>query len=225
VWEWSVEGGVQPGWWSIDVPEVGVGLALEVPEGGVADVVIAIPDPVDVAVTTVEDASGLPVLDARVAWMPPRTWSEVGGELRDAQSAGGGRSLLRAPEGPLELWCFPERHRFAHEVIDARPPATDHVLRLAPACGFRLRLHDGATLLPWPMSFGFELPVDEVGGEGRGWIEEQDANWIETRFVVSAPGRYRLELPAIPGYAPIPPQVVDVPDEGFVLHEVELVRR
>jgi hypothetical protein len=225
VWPWSVEGGVQPGRWSIDVPAVGVGLALDVPTGGLADLELAIPDPIELTVTTIEAVSDRPVPDAQLMWMPPRTWSDVGGQLIAAEPSGPGRFRLVVPEGPIELWCFSARHRFLRHVIEARLPVLEHTLSLEPACGFRLRLRDGTTLVPWPVSFGYQVDSQQIGGDGEGWIQDQDAHETETRFVVTAPGRYRLALPEIPGYAPIPVQEVEVPAGRFVQLDVELVRK
>jgi len=224
VWEWSVEDGVMPGRWSVDFPRLGLGLAVDVPPGGRGDVNLEIPEPVDVLVLTVDANSGLPVTDARLSWMPVRTWSNAGGRLLDTHSLGEGRFSLRAPRGRIDLWCFPERHRFLRETIDAEPPRSERVLRLDQACGFILRVRDGSTLLPWPMQWGWSREIRRVGGEGEGWMVDQDANLIETRFVVTTPGRYRLEFPSPPGYAPLPPQEFDVPHAAFTRHDLVLTR-
>jgi hypothetical protein len=221
VWEWSMPG-VQAGRWSVSLPRLGLGLAVDVPAQGRTDVEIAVPDPVEVAVELRERGSERPVPDARLGWMPPRSWCDVGGMLFDSEARSPGSVSFRAPAGPVELWCFAERHRFVRETIEARAPRTEHVLRLDPACGFVLRLRHGTTLLSWPFSFGYEIEAGQVDGAGRAKLGDQDANEIEARFVATAPGRYRLELPRIPGYTPIPPQEILVPPEGFVRLDVEL---
>jgi hypothetical protein len=85
-----------------------------------------------------------------------------------------------------------------------------------------LRVRHETMVLPWPFTFGYGIEARRTDGEGRAQLTEQDANELETRFTATAPGRYRLELPIIPGYAPIPPQEIVVPSEGFVRHDVEL---
>jgi hypothetical protein len=75
------------------------------------------------------------------------------------------------------------------------------------------------------MAFGWRHEARRIDGEGQGEIQEQDANLIETRFVVTAPGRYRLDLPSLPGYAPLAPQEILVPPGEFVRHDIVLVRR
>jgi hypothetical protein len=224
VWEWELDG-VQPGRWSVDLPLLGLGRAVDVPLLGLADVELVVPDPVDVSVELRERGSGLAVPDGRLAWTPPRGWSDVGGQLFDAEAAGAGRFHLRAPAGELELWCFSDRHRFVREVLALAPPRIEHVVQLDPACGFVLRLRCATTPLPWPFSFRYGLAARRLDGEGRADLTAQDGDELEARFTANAPGLYLLELPGIPGYAPLPPQRIRVPAEGFVLHDVELEPR
>ena len=221
VWEWTLEG-AQPGKWSVELPKLGVGLPVDLTLQASTDVELVVPDPVELSVELRERGTDLPVPDGHPAWIPARPWTDVGGALKEAEMVGLGRFTARVPAGPIELWCFSDRHRFVREELALAPPRVERVVRLDPACGFLLRVRHGTTLLPWPLAFGYPCEATRVDGEGEAWLTDQDENELEARFTASAPGRYRLALPLIPGYAPIPPQEIVVPSEGFVRYDVEL---
>jgi len=88
-------------------------------------------------------------------------------------------------------------------------------------CGSKPILRDGTTVIPWELDEKIKL----VAAEGQ-------KNSRETRSIGGGvvtlsrlqPGLYTLKLPQIPGYLPVPDEMVRLETGVVIEHVVQLVR-
>jgi hypothetical protein len=135
-WEWSIPGGVQLGRWSVSVPKLGLGAAVDVPVQGLADVLIDVPDQVEVTVELRERSSDRPVPDARLGWMPRHDWSKVGGALVAPARE---RAVLDESQRPASRWTPRSRRTISAKPRQGRSPGRSGQLAHGVRSGRRRR--------------------------------------------------------------------------------------
>jgi hypothetical protein len=99
-------------------------------------------------------------------------------------------------------------------------PATRATFRVSRNFEIRIRAMDGDLPVAWEPDWDRSLvPLDG----GRLVSEQEDGGVV--RVMVDRPGTYRVALPSIEGYRPVPPQEVVVGDELLSEVRIDLVRR
>jgi hypothetical protein len=190
------------------------GVKLELPEAGT------------LYLTVVDAASGEPVKLRDVSWRPDTgAWSLRSPTYRFSAREGDARLVATIPLGAGD---FDVGLRGEWKV---EPPASavihagdqEFVLRVRHVNGVRLKLRCGGAAVPWTPEMPLAVRIEPVDGDG----VRTDATGFEAAatFTVSRPGRYRITLPALDGYADVEPFEVEVPQGGFVEKLVELRRR
>jgi hypothetical protein len=219
LWSWSAAG-LQTGRYQIWMMELEWGVVVNLPETGLTDVHLELPLPAQVRVTTSDADTGLPVEVDEVLWYCRWPEGVNGSGLEDAKRAARDLWTLRAPRTTVVLHVWDPQFEFVEQEVDLTAGDADVSLSLRRACGLVLSLLDGTTVLPWTDEFAAEFePVDH---DGRATWSGRGPN---LRQGVSAPGLYRVQVTAIPGYLPIEPFELQIPAGQWLEHTVKLQRR
>lgn len=213
---------VQPGRYELTVAEAAFSVGLDVPAGGVTDVLFAVPPPTHVAVRAVEAESGREAELLTLHWYAVRPDGVTGGVLESVQRDPESRLFeFRAPQTPIVLHCWEQAYCFVNETVELHAGRNEITLEFSPSCGIVLSFHDGENQLPWEGDWMVYPQGVEEDGAATGW--SQDGRTL--RIMLSKPGLYRFDVPEVPGYEPLPPQEVWVAAGEFVEHRLALVRR
>ena len=105
-------------------------------------------------------------------------------------------------------------------MLDLRGTPSEHTARLKRGCGLTLRLVDGETPVQFPKGWADE-PTAVVGTGHTALMQFGD---FERKYMVTEPGTYKLELPAISGFVKPPVLEVDIRPGEFIERVVALER-
>jgi len=227
---------VVPGKYRIAVDLVGIAKLVDVGVDGREDIELVVPDAGTVAVTFFDDESGQAVIVEHPEWRAlldaeARKSGAVFSGVRLRTREDGVTFEGRVPVGAarfefLSRVYAPADHSATYTV---KPGDQDFVVHLRRAQGITIQLRvqgeparapDGTAI---DQRWLTKVKVSAVGGSGKVdfcWI---DRDTSVTSFVTE-PGRYRVTLPSLPGYAAVAPFDVDVPARLTVVKEVELAR-
>ena len=231
LYRWDA-GEVAAATYEVRLREFGLHWLVETGSTGNRDVELIVAEPAEVTVKIV-GPDGEPMFFEHVLWADaPR--SDPG--LPHARSAewDGQRELhhFRAPEGPLTVVVMDDRHDILgerqHRIVAGQ--TNEITLRVRPASGVAVSLRDGPHLVPWHQSPWTEPafpPVDlRRVGPGPGRIWEMDTLLFmggpTVRLEVTRPGRYSVTVADQPGYLPVEPFEIEIPEGEFVERVVEL---
>lgn len=213
---------VQPGRYVVELDELAFSTALDVPPAGLRDARIEIPAPCDVAVRCVDADTGADVKSERVSWtcaLPEgvNAWSSKPAEWNPKTE----RWEFRAPIGSLQLST--EQSSYAspwRETFEAHAGRNEFVLRLERLCGLTAILRDGDAVIPWED----DDPPELVPAEGQEEYYSWTRNGRSITLHQTQPGHYRLKVPAVDGYEPVPDELVRL-EKGVVKEHVIQLRR
>jgi hypothetical protein len=221
VYDWSIEGGVQPGKYALSLHDPPFIVVAEVGEEGRTDADIIVPPPGRVSVRVVDDATGVDAAIGEIHWYPAWPPGVSGGSL---ELVGRNETTKRfeflAPQTEIVVTVSEPGMEQVGETIHVKAGQNEAVLRLRPACGILIRLIDGETgaSVPCPR-FIRPKPIDGDGSPTR-FGGRRDGYFIG----VSQPGRYRFAVPRVDGYEPVPDQEVLVEAGKITEHVIRLVR-
>lgn len=196
---------------------------IEVPVGGREDFVFEIPPRVELLVRVVNERTGEDLVPDELSWhakLPSGVngWSPQAAEYNEALQ----HYRIFAPATEVRLKAmFGWDYAPAKETVDLAAGVSEHTLLAKPASLIDITLLDGETPVAFP-EMRIESPEPIEGTEGRSLREERAA--MRWRFMMSAPGRYRFELPEIKGFQPVEPLTIDLAD-GETWKEVVELRR
>ena len=220
VWRWRVDD-AQPGRYELELHPLYHSISLEIGPGGREDVVFEIPPPGEVRVRVLDAATGLEAEVEHVYWTGVRPkWVRGGGLGRAERSARTGLWELRAPQGEIEVKASGGGLRGEREIVRVGPEPVELTLMVERTYRIELRLADGSTPVFWPRGTQVEIRSADGGEPRRGWTGGSQIYFL----AVEGPGTYRIAIPDIPGYEPIPEQEVYVAESGLAELEIELVR-
>jgi hypothetical protein len=168
---------------------------IEVPATGLGDVRIELPPRVEITVDVRDAETGEPVEGRSLTWGPVEPDRRLSSVRNQPLSPPTGEPFrLLVPQVELELYANAEGHSYASTSLVPRD-GQEVVLEVPREHSVVLRLMDGATPVPWPGGFVRVRAVDTVG---LAFLTREEG-LARVRGVT--PGRYTLEVPAIPGYA------------------------
>jgi len=212
---------VQPGRYEVELSKLSFSVGLDVPEQGIVDARIELPPPTWVDVRCVDDATGLEIEDAMVSWhykLPEGVsgWGSENAKRDQARDC----FRIRAPVGTLLVQGSAKSFARKHVDFDAGPGTNELELRLEKLCGLTPLLRDGETLIPWGTDMRPELEPAEGQAPYNSWSHGQGAITLQR----IDPGMYTLKVPPIPGFEPVPDQLVRLEKGVVVEHVIQLVR-
>ena len=211
---------VLPGSYRAVIPAFGFGTVFDVPETGLPDLALRVPAPAVLDIRLLDRDTNEELLHQHgLSW----TWlgDPAAPSVRSTPDRGSGTHRCTVPVGSVRLVA--NIHGYAgeqHELV-ARRGAQPVTLSLRKHCGLEVqyRVGDSVLSLPWD-----QVPVRLTAIEGEGTVEStaatSDRQWIYT----SEPGRYRLTLEPMDGFAPSPPRIVDIPPGTMLPVNLELER-
>lgn len=177
---------------------------------------VNVPPPCEVVLRFRDADGGEPVVPRNVSWTMPAAETDHALDLLSPDDDGAFR--FTAPAATIlvrwahEGWTKDERE------IECEAPRTVVTLPMRREAGCELYLfEDGEARTPWPFGLLPELEALDAGGA--------PAYLRGNRYAVRAPGRYRIALPALPGFEPVPPQDVVVGAGEWTRVEFRLRRR
>lgn len=218
VFRWR-DPGVEPGPYTWSIYELGIDGEWEIGPKGRQDLRIVAAAAGEVLLRLLDDATGKPFDESSVDWETEAGGAFRLGELPTSDGFAGpvplGRGALRRPRE----WRVVESDPI--EIHAGKNEFTLHVHRL-PGVAFELRCEGRHVSWPWPDEGEWRfVPVDHDG-------ELLDETWEEAEskcLLVSKPGRYRVQLPTILGFEPIPAFEVEIADGKPVVRTIELTHR
>ncbi|MSR61353.1 MAG: hypothetical protein EXS08_02740 [Planctomycetes bacterium] len=220
-YRWSAPA-VQPGRYEVELDELAFHAVLTVGDAGLRDARVVVPPPCEVLVRCIEDDTGVEVTSESVSWycaMPEGLygWSHERAEWDEALR----RWRIRAPQGEVVVGVYGSTYAHASETVQARAGTNEVELRLARPTGLRVVLRDGTTEIPWADGAFPELePL-----EGQPDFRSSSSGGGTITLHKKEAGRYRLEVPVVPGYEPVPAVEVTLTKGVVTEHVVELVRK
>ena len=195
---------------------------VELPSGGRDDLDVVVPAPAELSVVVVDDVTGESVVTDSLVWSPRRPEGSSGGVLEPARRAAQGHGyLIRAPAAEIDLMLWAWEYQPYIATVDLGGGARVHTIRLERGCGLVLRLVDGETPIAFPTDWYGTLEALE----GSGHRTLVSTGPFERKLMVSEPGTYLVELPAIPGYATPPVQRIEITAGEFTERVVALERQ
>jgi hypothetical protein len=106
--------------------------------------------------------------------------------------------------------------------VDVRPGTNEFTFHVHRKCGVRLKLSCAGARIAWPEDSRISVdaePEDETSFDER---DEPDGGHVA---LVPHPGRYRVTLPPVPGFEPVPPFEVEFAAGPYVERVIELRRK
>lgn len=210
------------GSYELSLREPPFAITIDVPAGGRTDYEFALPPPAELLVRIVDDRTGEDIRTDALNWNPKRPKGVSGGMLESAKyDEELVRYRIRGPEMEIELMLWDWGYSPVSATVDLAAGVREHTLRLRRASIIEITLVNDETPVAFPDEWSDDpQPVD--GTEGRVTLTQRgDKRW---RFQMSDPGRYRFELPEVPGYQPVEPLMIDLL-EGETSEQVVELRR
>jgi len=214
---------VQIGGYELGITEPQISFRIDVPVGGRDNFVLEVPARVELLVRVVNNSTGEDILVDELYWTTKRPKGVNGSTPEDAKYV---KQLQRyrifAPETEISLrawWNW--TYKPLRTNLDLATGVREYTLRASSATVIAVTLMDGETPAALAQRWCGE-PRALEGTEGR--VELYDIRGPNCRFMVSAPGRDRIEFADIPGFQPIEPLIVDLPEGETIEKVVELHR-
>lgn len=222
------------GRWLVRAHDYAFAQIVDTGPAGRADLEIVIGDPCDVAIRLIDAATGAPIVSAGRHAI---AWSCVFPETEDWSGRGKANwstvevcYRCRAPAGEIMVWLDSELTRLYDGVARQRlrvVPGRNEVrfvLRRLQALELRFEV-DGRPPADFLERFGaaeIELVSIATGKRRRDY---DDIDLDQTLcYRLPDPGRWRVEVPRIPGYRLIEPFEVDIAAQQLTVQVVALVR-
>lgn len=204
---------LEPGRYEITVRGIEVVARIRVADEGKTEHVIRLPEPTRVVLSVVEKGTGEPVMEGDVSWRPSDMFGGGGTATSATRIAGSNRFEFCAPMGLLEIE-HQGRYR-ARQKFFTGPSGGEITLEVDPTSVISFTLkHEGTTI---PFGSRAEYDVDVLEGSGRL------VSYNSSSIRVVSPGHYRIGLPQVTGFEPIPPFEVRVAKGEDIHREFQLV--
>ncbi len=215
-------GTVLTGRYALEVQDPRFVTVVEVPLEGEERALVEVPPPATLTVEVVDSRTGASLPDARLSW---RTiWPDGVGRAWESAAPDPETGLfdLLAPVGEVELAVNAHRYQHRGERVPLQRDGSFHRLHAEASYLLSLQLFDGNERVPLPGGLpSLADKLEHLDGDGGyfGYAVESGKHYL----LLDQPGRYRVTLPRIPGYRPIPDPVVEV-DEKLQPLRIDLVR-
>ncbi len=225
-----------PGRWLVTSYAYDFQVMVDTGPAGRSDAEIVIGDPADAWIKLIDASSGqtIAVEDKQgLHWWCQRPAESNGGSLESARfNEPADAWYFRAPEGRVGLSLRDEaglRYREPDDwVVTLSPGRNDLTFTLQRVQSLELRFElDGRPLPESTLAFQFEIDSSSAraintanGKKLRGSRWSRSKLW----FTFPKPGRWRIEVAPLPGYASVEPFELDIAEGELVVHRLALVR-
>ena len=191
---------------------------------GNTDVQINIAPPADVTVHLIDQRTGAPASGVRLLWNCQRPLGLQGVSLGNAEwDELTGTYHFRAPAGAVELSIFePKWSMEEQEAVTFQPGPNSLTIQVRRNAGIHLRLTESGRSVPLDSSWFWKLEAKCLSGYGTG--RAGSASETQGTIVLTEGGRYEITFPELPGFQPIAPFEVEVPEFEFVDYELKVTR-
>ncbi len=182
-----------------------------------------VPPPMELRVTVRDADSGALLPEAQVSWSPPMGDLKHGGSVGAIAAEPPGSFVVRAPVGPIEVHgsldgYFPAS--VAHE-LGTDGPEVSVLLNRNQGVSFVFSA-DGATLSTQELNPRISLaPESAAAGDPGVPIQYRMADGERT-YMPRDPGRYRVTVRDIDGYASLEPFVIEIPKGEIIEVGIDL---
>ncbi len=206
---WTFESeAVPPGRYTLSLQRARIDLAslhagtFTLNEQGNTRIEFVVPAPVMVQVSVIEEGSGEPVPGAFVRWYAGSSSNlTLIVAFAAKKSSKTGLFELKAPEGSIEVSAGAAGFAGSSTNLEVRPGSNRTTLSLRRACFLELGFKEAGVLVPKPQGgrrIQFRGESDQAG-------YPSERSGIPAQFGFREPGSYRVTIPDMPGYEPIPP--------------------
>jgi len=235
LYRWRFEG-ITPSTYHLSVGDELCSQWIEVGSGGRDDVELVLPEIADVTAHVVDAESGAPVEVFDLLWFSsPESGRQFGGRFLPLKTRGAGAPALRTAS-TFTCRCPVGVGRFTVQSAewqndDRQPDVELHVgeqqvdVQVRRMIGVVVVFRVDGRTVPWPAdSDRPRVSVAPIGEVAQPRSLALIAYDDDARFIVPAPGWYRITVPKLEGFAPVAPIDVDVDSSGFVTRVVDLQR-
>jgi len=225
LYQWNA-GKLKPARYRFFVSDTGFSRLIDIGPSGDQTVELNLAEPAMLLIQCIDEATGKPVpireFEGSILWFTGNglLGESVPLEIEALDEAVACRGVVPVGPGWLLIhhksWDVAEPQRY-----EARAGQQELRIVVRRACGVIVGLACEGEPLPWPEETSFELEIEAVGHSGSGGMSSY--GWCQNpRLQVSSKGRYRLKVPTIPGFAPVDPVEVEIPESRFLELTVEL---
>ncbi len=200
-----------------DVADYYMGVELG-PEGD-RSVIVEIPRAVSTTVRFINGRTGQTAPIDHLIWFLATNQSERRGRRSSVSLAEGeDRFHLLTPEGSIMFMTFSDLYAGFRESADIRGDS-ELAFSVFPSARAMVLLKEGLKPVPWPV--GAQPPVESLQGAAQPQTQIRGTGlWIKADLG----GRYRLEIPKIPGFQPVDAIELDLVEGRLEEVVVQLTR-
>ncbi len=191
---------------------------------GLTNARMELPLPAQVSVQVLDAQTEQLASVLRVDWQTAPESRQVSSSGYLTDMARNGKPFeFRASPGVTSIRCSAPGYTQGAQEFEVQPGANEFTLRLERDCPLLIWFLDGETVVPvsersWP------LVVEHLDGHGcLEYAQYGLASHVTT--ALSEPGRYRLVMPSLPEFEPVPNQTVTVKRGSRTELVIQLVRR
>lgn len=203
---WSF-GEVETGRYMVTFAQLELDTFVQLGPEGRTDLHIEIAPPCEVTIRVVAEETGNETQFEDLAWYCERPPESTGGTLAAVRRDPATHALvLRGPRQVVHFQGWDDRYERLDERVDLSTCPDIVVLRVKRPIAASIVLRDGDVVTPLPDEA--RVSAEAIEGDGRLTAWKQPSSGLLLQFDRS--GRYRLHLPDVPGFEPVPPQEINV---------------
>lgn len=222
---------VTPGRYGVKVFPFMVHAVIDTGPHGRSDARIEIAAPADVEIRLVSEDTGLVVTDLRLSWngeRTPGTRSPRAGKAswNDVRSA----YCFRAPAAPVRVRLSTTTYGMDNPgALTLEPGLNSFTFQVRRLSRIVLNVTEAGRTVPFPDDWFFKTQVRCVRGEGTGRAASVSSRMGTFRpqkgtLRLTQGGLYEVTVLDLPGYHPISPFQLEVPDGETVKHTIEVTK-
>jgi RNA polymerase sigma-70 factor (ECF subfamily) len=197
---------------------------IHAPGPGETKIAFEIPALATVTVEVVDKSSGTPVEPDRLQWCDGAIEGVSGNSLLHVQRSPSTHAFeFVAARGTVEVRCGKRGYLDANKTLELAGDAVTCRIELQTATGVRVVFREDDAALPIGFQLLSEVRITNADGSPAATRGSTSTDSECTQFL-DAPGRYRIEVPALDGFEPIEPITVDIA-AGQIVDVVVQVRR
>ncbi|MEQ8764281.1 MAG: RNA polymerase sigma factor [Planctomycetota bacterium] len=217
---WSAS--VLPGVWQVRINPLQLAEHFEIGPEGRRDIEIRIPELAEVLVHVVDELTREEIPGGALVWMRPRPAFEGVWSLETVTKTKPGEPVrFVAPVGNIYIAPYAPGYREVQLERELHPGVNELTAELERESNIFVSLSCEGTNVP----YGWDMPieVEPIDGEGQGEVKTIQRG--KAVIEVDRPGRYRLKIGPLEGFAPVRSVEVTIGEGEQLETDVELFRK